>query len=169
MFMASALVMNQYDPEAKRQSSIWVFPGEPAPMKFKQSRSVAKQIVVSLFSKKGHIVSIQLQKQRTATANCYFDVCILRAFQSWENGCPKTGLRGLLWHHDNASAHVAAKTIDLLTKNVITLLRLFTISCSQGKVKGIHFSTPEEARRTYEDVALDIPQDQNALISGLKE
>ena len=105
----------QYDPEAKRQSSIWVFPGEAAPMKFKRSRSVGKQMVASFFSKKGHIASIPLEEQRTVTVNWYIDVCIPRVFHAWQSARPKTGLRGLLWHHDNASVHTAGKTIDFLT------------------------------------------------------
>ena len=110
----------QYDPETKRQSSIWVFPGEAVPMKFKRSRSFGKQMVASFFSKKGHIASIPLEEQRTVTANWYIDVCIPRVFHAWQSARPKTGLGGLLWHHDNASAHTAGKTIDFLTQNGVT-------------------------------------------------
>ncbi|KAI6647415.1 hypothetical protein LOD99_12411 [Oopsacas minuta] len=37
----------QYDPETKRQSSIWVFPGEDPPVKVRRARSVGKKMVAA--------------------------------------------------------------------------------------------------------------------------
>ena len=37
--------MHQFDPEMKAQSSVWLFPGDTPPLKFKQSRSTSEQIV----------------------------------------------------------------------------------------------------------------------------
>ena len=51
VFMTSVQVMNHgYINMILSQSRIWVFPGEAAPMKFKRSRSVGKQMVASFFS-----------------------------------------------------------------------------------------------------------------------
>ena len=85
---------------------------------------------------------------------------------------PKTGLRGLLWHHDNTSVHTAGKTIDFFTQNGVTLLPhppyspdlapcdFFLFPKAKEKLRGIHFSSPEEARRAYEEVVFDIPHER---------
>ncbi|KAI6647856.1 Mariner transposase [Oopsacas minuta] len=83
----------QYDPETKRQSLIWVFPGEDPPVKVRRARSVGKKMVTAFF-----------------------------CFRSWSSRRPKTGIRRLLLHHDNASAHTAAKTLDFLDENSVQLV-----------------------------------------------
>ena len=79
--------------QTKRQSSVWVFPMESAPVKFKRARSVGKQMVASFFSKKGHIVSVPFVEQKTVTANWYVDVCIPKVLDALQSGRRKTGLR----------------------------------------------------------------------------
>ncbi len=51
----------QYDPETKRQSTVWVFEGEDPPTKFKRSRSTNKKMVASFFMRSGHIATVPLE------------------------------------------------------------------------------------------------------------
>ena len=91
----------QYDPETKRQSSIWVFPGEDPPVKVRRARSVGKKMVAAFFCKMGPVAIVP---------------------RSLDSRRPKAGIRGLLLHHDKASAHTAAKTLDFLAENSVQLV-----------------------------------------------
>ena len=106
----------QYDPETKRQSSVWIFPGENPPTKVKRSRSIGKKMICSFFCTSGHIATVPLEDQRTVTANWYVTKCLPKAFDALRREWPKTGLRGVLHHHNNASAHHAHETTMFLVE-----------------------------------------------------
>ena len=57
----------QYDPETKRQSSIWVFPGEDPPVKVRRARSVGKKMVAAF--KTGLVAIVPLEDRRTVNAD----------------------------------------------------------------------------------------------------
>ena len=89
--------------------------------------------------------------------------CLPKAFEAWSSRRPKTGTRGLLLHHDNASAHTAAKTLDFLAENSVQLVSyppyspdlapcdFFLFPKVKEKIRGIRFDSPEEARLAFED------------------
>ena len=112
----------QYDPESKQQSSVWLFPGQAPPVKFKRARSTSKQMIAVFFSKSGHVASIPLLERKTVTSEWYTNTCLPQVFESWSKRRPRTGTRGLLLHHDNASAHTAAATLDYLQENNVQLV-----------------------------------------------
>ena len=58
----------QFDPETKRQSSVWVFSDEQPPTKVKRHRSVEKKMVATFFSTRGTLATVVLKDQRTVTA-----------------------------------------------------------------------------------------------------
>lgn len=111
-----------YDPETKQQSTVWVFEDEPPPTKVVRSRSVAKQMVAVFFRRQGLVAAVPLEKGRTVTAQWYCDVCLPSAFEKLENERPSAGLRGILLHHDNAPAHTAARTLDVLHEQGVRLV-----------------------------------------------
>ena len=112
----------QFDPETKRQASVWSFPGEHPQQKFKRSRSVGKKMIASFFGKTGHVETISLDDRCIGNADLYVNQCIPKLLDSWREKRPITGLCGLLWHHDNASADTAALTVDFLRENSIQLV-----------------------------------------------
>ena len=112
----------QYDPETKRQSTVWVFPGDDPPVKVKRARSVGRKMVATFFSGRGHIATIPLEDRRTVTAEWYTTVCLPRVFQVIHERRPKTGLRGMFLHHDNASAHTAMRTVEFLQQSGVKLV-----------------------------------------------
>ena len=59
----------QYDPETKRQSSVWVFAGEDHPLKVRRNRSVGKKMVAAFFCKVGPVAIIPLEDRRTVNAD----------------------------------------------------------------------------------------------------
>ena len=79
-------------------------------------------MVATFFSKSGHVATIPLEEQRTVTANWYTTVCLPKVFEKLRERRPRTGLRGILLHHDNASAHTANATIQFLESTEAKLM-----------------------------------------------
>lgn len=111
-----------YDPETKQQSSVWLFPGETPPTKVRRSRSVGKRMVAVFFRKSGLVAVAPLEDRRTVNANWYTTICLPQVFQAIQQQRPKSGHRGILLHHDNASAHTAAETVEFLTGEGVQLV-----------------------------------------------
>lgn len=167
----------QFDPESKRQSSVWIFPGENPPQKFQRSRSVGKKMVASFFSKTGHVATIQLDDRRTVNADWYVNHCIPQVLDAWRNKRPRTGLRGLLWHHDNASAHTAALTIDFLSENSIQLVThpayspdlapcdFFLFPTVKEKIRGTKFDCCDDAICAFKEVISDLTEENRPIAS----
>ena len=112
----------QYYPETKQQSEVWVFPGGNPPVKFKRNRSGSKQMIACFFAKFGHVATIQLENRKTSTADWYVNHFLPTKFQAWCKRRPRSGVRGLLLHHDNASALTAAVTLDFLVASSVQLV-----------------------------------------------
>ena len=118
-------------------------------------------MVAAFFCKTGPVVMIPLEDRRTVNADWYINQCLPKAFDAWRFRCPKTGIRGLLLHHDNASAHTAAATLDFLTQNSVQLVSRPPYSPDLAacdfflfpttKICGIRFDSPEEARLAFEE------------------
>eukprot|EP00794_Sanderia_malayensis_P014608 gene14608-16119_t len=162
----------QFDPETKRQSSVWIFPGENPAQKFWRSRSVGKKMVASFFSKTGHVATIKLEDRPTVNADWYVNHCIPQVLDAWRNKRPRTGLRGLLWHHDNASPHTAALTIDFLSENSIQLVThpayspdlapcdFFLFPTVKEKIRGTRFDSCDDAICACKEAVSDLTKEQ---------
>jgi histone-lysine N-methyltransferase SETMAR len=162
----------QYDPETKQQSTVWVFEDEDPPTKVVRSRSVGKQMLAVFFRRSGPVAVIPLLEQRTVTAQWYCEVALPSVFQKLEDSRPGTGLRGILWHHDNASSHTAARTIGFLSSSGVQLLPhppyspdlspcdYFLFPKLKSKLKGIRFESPESAVHAFESLILSVPQSE---------
>lgn len=152
----------QYDPETKRQSTVWVFQNEPTPTKVKRSRSAGKILIASFFTMTGYLVSIPLRDQSSINADWYTTKCLPEVFNAVSSKRPNTGLRGTLLHHDNAPAHSALKTRHFLDSTPVKLLGhppyspdlapcdFFLFPKIKNQLKGIQFSSPEEALAAFE-------------------
>ena len=162
--------VHQYDPETKQQSAVSVLPDENPPVKFKRNRSAFKQKIVCFFAKFGHVATIPLEDRRTVTADWYVNHCLPKIFQVWCKRRPRTGVRGLLLLHDNASAHTAVVTLDFLVASNVQLVThppyspdlapcdWFLFPSDKKQLKGKQFQNAEDAQTFFEGVILDIPQ-----------
>ena len=117
----SEAFVSSYDKEAKQQSSVWVFPGESPPVKFKKSRSTSKKII-ALFAKFGHVTSNPLQERKRGDAEWYSNIRLPKVFEAWTARRPNDGTLSLLLHHDNESSHTAFATLDYLEANRVQLV-----------------------------------------------
>ena len=122
----------QYDPKAKQQSAVWVFPDENPPVKFKRNRSASKQMIACFFASKqmiacffakiSHVGTIPLEDRKAVTADWYVNHCFPKIIQAWCKRRTRTGVRDLLLNHDNASALTAAVTLDFLAASDVQLV-----------------------------------------------
>ena len=154
----------QYDPETKQQSSVWLFPGQPAPQKCRRARSANKQMIAVFFSKSGHVATVPLEERRTVNAEWYINICLPKVIEAWSARRPGTSPRRILLHHDNATAHTAASTLDYLQENGVQLVThppyspdlapcdFFLFPLVKKQLKGKAFETIEDARGIVEGV-----------------
>ncbi|XP_061705471.1 histone-lysine N-methyltransferase SETMAR-like [Cydia pomonella] len=150
-----------YDPETKRQSTVWCFEDEPTPTKCRRTRSTQKQMIASFFCKTGHIATIVLEDQRTVNSEWYVTVCAPRVLSAWCDKRPKSGTQHLLWHHDNAAPHTSARTLDYFSSKNVTILPhppyspdlapcdFYLFPKIKEKLKGRRFENKEDALAAY--------------------
>ena len=112
----------QYDLEKKKRSEVLVFPVENPPVKCKRNRSAPKQMVECFFANFGHVPPYRLRTERRIRLTGMSTTVCLKYSRHGVNGVPRTGVRGLLFHHDNASVHTSAVSLDFLVANDIQLV-----------------------------------------------
>ena len=164
----------EYDPETKQQSSVWLSPGETPPQKCKPAKSASKQMIVFFFCKSGHVASIPLLERKTVNAEWYINTCLPEVIEAWSSCGPNMGARGLMLHHDNATTHTVAVTVDYVQENHVQLVThppyspdltpcdFFRFPQVKLQLKGRQFSTVEEARLAFENAISDLPHSARA-------
>ena len=152
-------------PRDEATVGVWVFPDENPPVKFKRNRSASEKNDSMFFAKFGHVATIPLEDKKTATADWYVNNCLAQIFQAWCKRRPRKSVRGLLLHHDNASAHAAAVTLDSLGASDVQLVTHPPYSLDLAPCDWILFPSvkremkgKQNARAFFEGVILDIPQ-----------
>ena len=127
-------------------------------------------MIACFFAKIGHVATMPLDDRKTVTADWYDNHCLPKVFQAWYKRRPRTDVRSLLLHHDNASAHTTAVTMDFLAADDVKLVIqppyspelapcgwvLFPFVKTQLRER--KFQNAEDARAFSEGVILDIPQ-----------
>jgi histone-lysine N-methyltransferase SETMAR len=82
-----------------------------------------KKIMYAVFFRSTGLVSaVKLGSKETITAKWYTNVCLEEVFNSVANKREKTGIRGIILHHDNARPHKAAITSAFLEEKGIELM-----------------------------------------------
>lgn len=155
-----------YDPDSKQQSTVWVFQDEPKPTKVVRSRSTSKKMVATFVAKTGHVATIALEDRRTVNAEWYTTVCLPQVVAELRKSNPK---RRIILHHDNASSHTAARTIDYLKKQNVEILDhppyspdlspndFFTFPKIKKSLRGKRFQSGEEAVSAFKAAILTTP------------
>ncbi|TND00015.1 MAG: mariner transposase [Bacteroidetes bacterium] len=111
-----------YDPLTKQESTVWVARNELPPTKVVREKSSFKRMFAIFFMKTGIVASVMLPAKTTVTAYWYRRRCLPKVLSGCCKRRPKTALRGLFLHHDNASAHTAKSTVNFLRKRRVKLL-----------------------------------------------
>lgn len=158
----------QYDPESKKRSSVWVFPDGQLPTKLQRPRNIGKKMVASFFSRSGHLATSMLENCRSVNSEWYTTVALPKVFKAVQERRPKTGLRGMMLHHDNASSHSSLRTKAFIQESGIETLPhppyspdlapcdFFLFPTIKDKIKGKYFSSAKEAVAAYESAIFDL-------------
>ena len=147
----------QYDPETKKQSKEWLPRGSSAPIKFKSQRSGKKVMATVFWDSEGIILLDFLEGKRTVTGAYYVEV-LKKLKAAIIKKRPGKLHNGILLHHDNAPAHSARITKDILREFRWQLLPhppyspdlapsdFFLFPKLKEKLKGTHFNITNEAK-----------------------
>ncbi|KAI6648621.1 Histone-lysine N-methyltransferase SETMAR-like [Oopsacas minuta] len=68
------------------------------------------------------VEAVALEDRKTVTAGWYTTVCLPKVITAIESQRKKTGIRGILLHHDNASSHSAIRTPEFLENSGLKTL-----------------------------------------------
>ena len=63
-----------------------------------------------------------LPAKHTVTAAWYTECCLPKVFQTVERLRPKSGIRGMKFHHDNAPAHTAGRIKEFLRQSGLEMI-----------------------------------------------
>lgn len=160
-----------FEPETKQQSAVWLFPGDEVPLKSRKRRSANKKMVCTFFGKKGHFSTSVLEDRRTVNADWYTNVALSLLISTIQQRHPRGGLRNLLVHHDNATAHTAMQTREFLAQRNIQLVGhppyspdlapcdFFLFPTVKSQLRGRQFNTAEEAVNAYQEAVQDLTED----------
>ena len=120
-------------------------------------------MVATFFSTSGHLATVVLEDQRTVTAKWYAEVWFPQVFSKIQEKRPRTGLRGILLHHGNASSYTANATISFLEKMPVKLVThpayspdlapcdIFLFLNMKNRMCGHRFPSPEDAVAAYNE------------------
>ncbi|KAI6656056.1 Histone-lysine N-methyltransferase SETMAR-like [Oopsacas minuta] len=122
-------------------SKEWVEEDAPPPTKVRRARSVEKQMWAIFLRSSGFVEAVALEDRKIVTAGWYTTVCLPKVITEIGSQREKTGIRGIFFHHDNASSHTAIRTRELLENSGLKTLphspyspdlALATSGCSLG-------------------------------------
>jgi hypothetical protein len=136
-----------------------------------KSEKTAKKICYAVFFRStGLVKAVKLEDQKTITAKWYIEACLPKGFKQVMNERPKSGLRDIIIHHDNARPHNAQLTTDYLKEKVkimphspyspgITLCDFWLFGELKKNLRGRRFGT-EELDAAVMEFFEGIPQEQ---------
>lgn len=154
-----------YEPETKQQSTVWVFQGEPNPTKVVRERSTSKQMVACFFGITGHIATIPVVERRTVNSTWYTTIALPEVIGRLRIINRR---RQIILHHDNASSHTSAETMEYLSSQNVELMGhpayspdlapndFFLFPHIKQKLRGQRFSTPEEAVNAFKMLVSEV-------------
>jgi histone-lysine N-methyltransferase SETMAR len=160
-----------FDPETRQQSAVWMEQGAPRPTQVKRSRTVGKRMVAVFFRRSGLVKVVPVEQHRTVTAEWYCTVCLPAVFAELRNSRPKSNLRNIQLHHDNAPAHTAARTLDYLHEEGVQLIPhppyspdlapcdFYLFEFVKRQLRGKRFNDDNEAISAFKECISNITQD----------
>ena len=148
----------QYDPETKRQSQQWFTPNSPRPKKARMSKSKIKTMLITFFDQKGLVHHEFVPQGQTVNQHFYQEV--LKRLNDRVRRCRPALWKNKSWmlHHDNAPAHTALSTRQLLANKQVTVLDhppyspdlapcdFWLFPKLKSVVKGLHFASVDEIK-----------------------
>lgn len=101
-----------FDVPTRQESRVWIHEDEETPTMTKKQRAMKKVMYAVFFRSTGLVNAIKLDGQKTVTAKWYTEKCLPEVFS-------RVPHKRIMLHHDNASSHTAALTLQFLAgKNI---------------------------------------------------
>lgn len=111
-----------YDNLNSKEAKLWVIEDEEVPKMAKREVHVKKIMYAIFFRSTGIVKVVKLEKGEKVTADWYVNKCLTQVFGSICEYRPKSGLKRIILHHDNARPHKAAITEKFLSDNDVEVL-----------------------------------------------
>ena len=104
--------LHYYDPEGKRESSVWKTAGTPPPKKAKVSKSAGKHMFMMFMDRHGMILTHAVPDGQTVNAEYYSKVIRRDLAHALQKKRPELAAdkEKIIFHQDNAPSHTAEKT-----------------------------------------------------------
>ena len=160
------------EPKTKAQNMVWTFENQLPPTSVRPSRFVQKRMFAIFFRKSGFLHKRMLKKGATVTA-LWYKRTLIEMFKKIRKNRPRTGLRGIVLHQDNASSHTAEITFDFFQRKDIALtshpdyspdlapLDFFYNDQIKKMLRGRKFSTESDLLRGIEIAIKNITKAQH--------
>lgn len=128
-------------------------------------------MIAVFFRRSGPVAVIPLEDRKTVTSEWYSEVCLPKAFGELSSERPRSGVRGILFHQDNAPAHTAARTVDYLATSGVQILPhppyspdlapcdFFLFPTVKKMLRGRKFNTANDAVEEFHRLFFDLQQD----------
>ena len=111
-----------FEPESKRQSSVWKHPSSPSPTKALISKSAWKVMAIIFCDTYGVVLNHFVPPKTTVTGNYYATLLRTELMAAIRRKRPHLRRSGFILHHDNAPSHSSHVVMDTLEKLDVELL-----------------------------------------------
>ena len=108
--------------QTKQQSSKRIFEDEVPETIPKRFMAIGKRMFAIFLTTRGLLEFVMLPAKHTVTAAWYTECCLPKVFQAVERLRPKSGIRGMKFHHDNAPAHTTGRTKEFLRQSGLEMI-----------------------------------------------
>lgn len=139
-----------YDSLTSREARIWIFEDEDPPKMPKREVYVKKIMYAVFFKSPGLVKCVKLPPKQKVNALWYKDNCLPQVFEVITNQRPKTGLKDMIIHDDNARPHTALVTREYLEEMGVKTMP-HPLFSRPGPMRLLAF---QKAQRKFEGSAL---------------
>lgn len=110
--------VHMFEPETKRQSSVWKHPSSPSPTKAILSKSAAKVMCIVFCDIQGIILTHMVPRKTTVNGDYYATLLRTELYRAIQRKRPYMIQSGIILHQDNAPCHVShvvEETVEALS------------------------------------------------------
>jgi histone-lysine N-methyltransferase SETMAR len=115
-------IVYYYENLSSREAKLWVLEDEEPPKVPKSEVHVKKIMYAVFFRSTGIVKVVKLDKGEKVTADWYTNKCLPQVFNAIRENRPKSGIKRIILHHDNARPHKAKLTEEFLYQNAVQVM-----------------------------------------------
>ena len=112
-----------YENLTSKEAKLWVLENEEVPKQVRKEIHVQKIMYAVFFRSTGIVKVVKLEKGERVTGEWYVQKCLSQVFAAISEKRRKSGINGIILHHDNARPHKASITSKYLDEMGVKLMR----------------------------------------------